>query len=1550
MTDTILNLDDLTIPFANRGTATVIDSNIGLPTDFSAAYAGNWPQSTNVFGSTLTISGLEAGDQIGFLSPYLPMGNTLSIAAMTFMGTISRTDTTFSISFDRQGAPNATGLDALIQSLTFRTTDNRPFSTRDLTFSLNTPTFPQTGTVTITIGTPPPPAEIGGLDDLTIPFDTRFVRNLIDGDVTLPDSFATAYDGTNGSLNGRTLSITGLQFGDAIRFTPESGFVASFPNTILNGNPIATTSSNTNSFSLTFTTNFTAAQLEQLLQSMTFQAGPANPATASRTLTYSLNTPAALTGTVDITMSAAEARNLIEDMDNQNVVGTGNLVTLDNAITLSDEFHAAYAAPGSLSNLTMAITGWTGQQIQLGTVSGSGVSIVSDAGSFSTVYVGGTEVGVLNAATGTFFFDNNATAALVETLIEGLTINPQLGNQSSRTITVTIMTPTAPQFGTVTFTAVPFAINDLRDSVDVSLNTVSTSGVKLDDAVSISGNGSWAGALVEVTGLQDGDRIIVDTEPSVNTGLRISDDGTQILGQRGDPVSGLSFVPIATFGTDHGVFTIILLGGVTVAEIDSMIQSLRFVTESPGSRTLTVSLTDATNFASSHTVTVNVGYVPTLTDMVETVDLTPAQAAQGQRLDADVSFRGDSSLDGGSLVVSGVGSGEEIVLRTDGGSPITFENGTILIDGREVGSLFTYEGGPEIVFTQQTTAKDVEAIIENLLFRTTAPSPSASRDITITISDADGETDTQVVTVNILPQGAREMGFEILHRVNGGLEPIVNPAFPSNGTTGDLNPADLFPTGTSPDSFVMRYSGLLNVGNTIGYGERAVIAFDDVPAGTVLVVNGVSYMLQGPEGRQIIDLAPGLHKISLQIPFTAQGGQIQGTTPTLTFGIVIPPWTPGEPWPDYTQTDLFQNVLIAPDTLYRIEVTTTVTHVATGDQSQFTDVFYVTDMDDVDGQIAALLQSINPPPGSRLSQSFTTVTEVVGTNGNDTLTGTAGTDSISGRAGDDLLMGSLGADTMDGGAGVDTVSYQGSTGGVTVSLTTGLGQGGNAAGDVLINIQNVIGSQHGDNIIGSSENNRLSGAAGIDFLYGEGGNDALNGGKNNDVLFGGTGDDTLIGGSGQDQLDGGAGNDWYYVDQVDDLVFEFGENGTADRVLASTSYTLGSRVAVENLSATSATGANPIDLTGNEFAQRIGGNAGANILRGMAGNDTLHGRGGDDYLDGGTGSDRMIGGEGNDTYVVDSQIDSVTERAAQGTSDTVLVTSLTSFGLSAAQHVEVLAALDATGTAAMSLRGNSLAQSITGNAGANMLQGLDGADSLYGLDGNDSLYGGADADSLDGGSGFDRLVGGTGNDTLIGQDGNDVLLGDAGADSILGGSGNDVLRGGAGADTLDGGDGFNTLFYESSSLGVRVNLQTGTGQFGDAEGDVITNIQRVVGSAHRDELYGGAQNEMLLGGAGSDVFMGNGGNDRLTGGAGADTFIFDGAFGSDRITDFSQGDMIALGTGAWGDANAGDVQQFMELYGHQVGSHVELRLSETDILRIDNMTLHAVAQAISYWD
>ena len=62
---------------------------------------------------------------------------------------------------------------------------------------------------------------------------------------------------------------------------------------------------------------------------------------------------------------------------------------------------------------------------------------------------------------------------------------------------------------------------------------------------------------------------------------------------------------------------------------------------------------------------------------------------------------------------------------------------------------------------------------------------------------------------------------------------------------------------------------------------------------------------------------------------------------------------------------------------------------------------------------------------------------------------------------------------------------------------------------------------------------------------------------------------------------------------------------------------LGSREAmqIEAISTTSNGGTGTINLTGNEFGQRILGNGGANLLNGGGGNDALQGLGGADvYL------------------------------------------------------------------------------------------------------------------------------------------------------------------------------------------------------------------------------------------------------------------------------------------------------------------------------------------------
>ena len=78
--------------------------------------------------------------------------------------------------------------------------------------------------------------------------------------------------------------------------------------------------------------------------------------------------------------------------------------------------------------------------------------------------------------------------------------------------------------------------------------------------------------------------------------------------------------------------------------------------------------------------------------------------------------------------------------------------------------------------------------------------------------------------------------------------------------------------------------------------------------------------------------------------------------------------------------------------------------------------------------------------------------------GNINGTGNALDNVIVGNGGNNILAGLGGADTLDGGAGTDTASYAASSSGVTVSLATGTGSGGDAQGDTLVNIENLTGS------------------------------------------------------------------------------------------------------------------------------------------------------------------------------------------------------------------------------------------------------------------------------------------------------------------------------------------------------------------------------------------------------------------------------------------------------------------------------------------------------------
>lgn len=122
--------------------------------------------------------------------------------------------------------------------------------------------------------------------------------------------------------------------------------------------------------------------------------------------------------------------------------------------------------------------------------------------------------------------------------------------------------------------------------------------------------------------------------------------------------------------------------------------------------------------------------------------------------------------------------------------------------------------------------------------------------------------------------------------------------------------------------------------------------------------------------------------------------------------------------------------------------------------------------------------------------------------------------NVQGLAGNDTIISGIGSDTLDGGDGIDTLSYTMNRGsGVRVSLDAAVTPSAqtieNAAGDVLGNFENLLGSANSDYLSGNVLANVLDGGLGYDTLLGGSGDDTLRGGGDDDTLYGNLGADVF---------------------------------------------------------------------------------------------------------------------------------------------------------------------------------------------------------------------------------------------------------------------------------------------------------------------------------------------------------------------------------------------------------------------------------------------------------
>ncbi|WP_135506815.1 Hint domain-containing protein [Roseovarius aestuariivivens] len=475
------------------------------------------------------------------------------------------------------------------------------------------------------------------------------------------------------------------------------------------------------------------------------------------------------------------------------------------------------------------------------------------------------------------------------------------------------------------------------------------------------------------------------------------------------------------------------------------------------------------------------------------------------------------------------------------------------------------------------------------------------------------------------------------------------------------------------------------------------------------------------------------------------------------------------------------------------------------------------------------------------------IEQVQGSAFNDTLTGGAGNDTLLAGNGNDTLTGGAGADSLDGGGGVDRVNYSASGSAVNVNLNAGTGLGGDAQGDTLNAIEDVIGSDFNDTITGNGSNNLLSGGLGDDSIFADNGND------------------TLLGGAGADTLDGGGGTD--FVDYS----------------------TSAAAVNVDLGGGTSSGGDAQGDVVTN--VEAVTGSAFNDTLTGNASDNTLIGGDGDDLLSGGAGKDSILGGAGNDTFMGDLGDDTLNGGTGTDEADYSASAAAVNVNLSTGQGSGGDANNDRY-TSIENVTGSDFADTILGDAADNFFIGGASGDSLDGGAGNDTVsYDTSSAAvfaslQLGAGSGGDANSDTLANiENLIGSDFNDSLVGDANDNILSGGTGDDTLIGGAGADTLEGGAGSDTADYSASSSAINVDLGDGTASGGDAQGDSLSGIEGVIGTDFNDtitgdasanEFEGGDGNDSLTGGLGNDTLIGGDNDDTIHGGGGADLIYGDG--------------------------------------------------------------------------
>lgn len=288
-------------------------------------------------------------------------------------------------------------------------------------------------------------------------------------------------------------------------------------------------------------------------------------------------------------------------------------------------------------------------------------------------------------------------------------------------------------------------------------------------------------------------------------------------------------------------------------------------------------------------------------------------------------------------------------------------------------------------------------------------------------------------------------------------------------------------------------------------------------------------------------------------------------------------------------------------------------------------------------------------------------------------------------------------------------------------------------------------------------------------------------------------------------------------------------------------------------------------VTGGIYSDYIDGGEGNDTLDGGGSRDTIIGGLGEDFLNGGEGYDIIDGGEGRDALAGGNGI------------DTYLFE--TGFGQ------DVL--LDPDG-GHLDFTGYDYDDLTLSRSESNLIIGFAGSDdgvrilNYFATNQSDwSFTFDGSTQSIDVSQMTDPWDDFGRSATRFGDDGQQRWALLQNGEYVFAFGGNDLILPGAGGDLIDGGDGIDVLSFNEATDAVSIDLASGSGTGGFAQGDLYRNIEGVLGSAFNDVISGDESDNFFNGLEGADSLDGAGGADRLFGNDGNDTLS--GGRGHDEV-------------------------------------------------------------------